>query len=91
MLKITIYSLGVVLMLTTPDDPYQSLYKLRHRKSKFSNVMYGRYKLVGSTVMAIVKKLNNEPSTSPASNFYRCRRPRQANVQEMQDQTFHVV
>lgn len=82
---------GVVLMLTTPDDPYQSLYKLRHRKSKFPNVMYGRYKLVGSTVIAMVRKSTTESVNSPATNFYRFRRQRQANnMQEMQDQTFHL-
>lgn len=81
---------GIVLMLTTPDDPYQSLYKLRHRKSKFQNVMYGRYKLIGSTVMAVVRKQTNDHTASPASNFYRYRRQRQANVQELTDQTFHL-
>lgn len=82
---------GTVLMLTTPDDPYQSLYKLRHRKSKFQSVMYGRYKLIGSTVVAVVRKPSSEQHTaSPASNFYRHRRQRQANIQELQDQTFNL-
>lgn len=79
-------------MLTTPDDPYQSLYKLRHRKSKFQNILYGRFKLVGSTVIAMVKKLNSESAASSASNCNRYRRIRQVNnVQEMQEQTFHLV
>ncbi|GIY64396.1 f-box only protein 9 [Caerostris extrusa] len=39
---------GTVLMLTTPDDPYQSILKLRHKKAKDSNVLSGRFKLVGT-------------------------------------------
>lgn len=86
------FYLGTVLMLTTPEDPYQSLYKLRHRKSKFQNIMYGRFKLVGSTVIAVVKKLNSESAASSALNCNRYRRIRQVNnVQEMQEQTFHLV
>lgn len=72
-------------MFTTPDDPYQTLYKLRDKKSKHPNVMNGRYKIVGSTVMAIIKKPKSQ------SNYYRFRRPRQANVLENQDETFHLV
>ncbi|XP_015908106.1 F-box only protein 9 [Parasteatoda tepidariorum] len=79
---------GVVLMLTTPDDPYQSVYKLRLQKHKHINVMSGRYKLVGNTIMAVVKKPKVEISTS--SNYYHHRRQRQANLQEAKEQTFHM-
>ncbi|XP_054723995.1 F-box only protein 9-like [Uloborus diversus] len=80
---------GVILMLTTPDDPYQSLYKLRQQKSKYPNVMYGRYKLVGSTVMAVVKKPKSDTGSAQIPN-YRYRRQRQANISETEDQTFHL-
>ncbi|GIY87434.1 f-box only protein 9 [Caerostris darwini] len=81
---------GTVLMLTTPDDPYQSILKLRHKKAKDSNVLSGRFKLVGSTVMAVVKKTKSEIAP-PVSNYYsRIRRQRQVNLQDIHDQTFHL-
>ncbi|KAG8199518.1 hypothetical protein JTE90_009364 [Oedothorax gibbosus] len=80
---------GTVLMFTTPDDPYQSIYKLRDKKCKQPNVMSGRYKLVGSTVMAIMKKPKSDLASSQ-SNYNRYRRQRQANVLENQDETFHL-
>ncbi|KFM77520.1 F-box only protein 9, partial [Stegodyphus mimosarum] len=75
-------------MMTTPDDPYQSLPKLRYRKSKHQNVMCGRYKLVGSTVMAVVKRSKVESTAPPPSNYYRFRR--QKIPKETDDQTFHL-
>lgn len=81
---------GVVLMLTTPDDPYQSIYKLRYKKSKDPNVLSGRFKLVGNTVMAVVKKSKSEIAPAPTNYYNRIRRQRQANIPEVQDQTFHL-
>ncbi|KAF8767600.1 F-box only protein 9-like [Argiope bruennichi] len=81
---------GTVLMLTTPDDPYQSIYKLRHKTVKDPNVHIGRFKLVGSTVVAAVKKSKSE-TVAQSTNFYnRYRRHRQANLSEVQDQTYHL-
>ncbi|GFU12923.1 f-box only protein 9 [Trichonephila clavipes] len=81
---------GVVLMLTTPDDPYQSIYKVRQKKSKDPNVMSGRFKLVGNTVMAVVKKPKSEIAPAPMNYYNRTRRQRQANIPEVQDHTFHL-
>lgn len=47
---------GVVLMLTTPDDPYQSLSKLKQRRSRHPTVMSGHYRLIGSMVTVILKR-----------------------------------
>lgn len=82
---------GFVLMLTTPDDPYQSLAKLRHRKIKYQNVLCGHYKLVGSAVLAVLKKAKSETAMpSTLNSYYRYRWQRALNQQEAFEQIFHL-
>ncbi|CAG0885684.1 unnamed protein product [Darwinula stevensoni] len=52
---------GAVLMLTTPDDPLQSLPNLRSRKAR-PPVLVGRYKLVGGNRLVVVLQRKEEPT-----------------------------
>ncbi|KAH9380895.1 hypothetical protein HPB48_008444 [Haemaphysalis longicornis] len=43
-------------MLTTPDNPYASLGKLRHRRPAYASVLSGNFWLEGTRVKAVLKK-----------------------------------
>ncbi|XP_037520435.1 F-box only protein 9 isoform X3 [Rhipicephalus sanguineus] len=74
---------GVVLMLTTPDNPYVSLGKLRSRRPAYASVLRGSFWLEGTRVKAVLKK--------PAMKTLRnagCRRGGRHNNEP--DQVFHL-
>lgn len=75
---------GIALMLTTPDDPYTSLAKLRSRNPKHSAVLVGHYQLHGSSVIATLKR-----SKRTETSFERYRDQRH-NSTDMGQQIFHV-
>ncbi len=41
---------GQVLMVTTPDDPYQTVSKLKHKNAVMQGIMHGYYRMVSDTV-----------------------------------------
>ena len=43
-------------MLTTADDPHQSLPLLRYRNPKNSNVLVGHYRINGQTISIVLKR-----------------------------------
>ncbi|XP_067118657.1 F-box only protein 9 [Centruroides vittatus] len=78
---------GRVLMLTTPDDPYQSLSKLKYRKPRHPAVLSGHYRLVDNSVTAILKRFKPDITVTNGGN-YRYRRQRA--VPQEAEQTFHL-
>lgn len=78
---------GIVLMMTTPEEPVLSLSKLRHRSAKHQAILSGHYRLHGDTVSAILKR--TKISDGPISTL-RARRVRQIQSQDLGEQTFHV-
>ncbi|KAH9492604.1 F-box only protein 9 [Bulinus truncatus] len=69
---------GVVLMLVSPEDPLQSLPKLKIRNSKTQGMLKGVYKLIDHKVTCILKRV----VTETVSNRYR--RHRQVFTNEME-------
>lgn len=74
---------GVVLMLTTPDNPYVSLGKLRSRRPAYASVLRGSFWLEGTRVKAVLKK----PPVKILRNS-GCRRGGRHSVEP--DQVFHL-
>ena len=50
---------GIILMLVTPDNLYQSLPKLQSQKPIHSNVIKGQYIIRGSVIYAVLKSKSN--------------------------------
>ncbi|XP_023948294.1 F-box only protein 9 [Bicyclus anynana] len=78
---------GSVLMWTTADEPAACVGHLRHRETKNSlGIMSGHYRLVGDTVVILIKKACSEKT--PASNTrFRARRK---EASEQHDQLFQL-
>ncbi|RWS31456.1 F-box only protein 9-like protein [Leptotrombidium deliense] len=76
---------GVMLMLNTPDNPYQSLAKLRWRKAR-SPVLVGNYRVSGAIVTAVLKRSHR--FTDSSSSHYK-----RSNLKNIQysEQEFHIV
>ncbi|XP_076361331.1 F-box only protein 9 isoform X1 [Tachypleus tridentatus] len=79
---------GLVFMLTTPDDPYQSLAKLRHRKVRHTTVLTGHYRLLGSFVSIVAKRPKVELPVG--SNYFRYRRNKQNLSHDPGEQQYHL-
>ncbi|XP_077487937.1 F-box only protein 9 isoform X1 [Amblyomma americanum] len=76
---------GVVLMLTTPDNPYISLGKLRSRRPAYTSVLSGSFWLEGTRVKAVLKK----PAVkTPRNTAYR--RGGRHSVEPQPEQVFHL-
>ena len=75
-------------MLTTPDDPVSSLGQLRYRAPKNSAVLSGHYRLIDDHVVIVLRR-QDTTSTKTVNNRYRGRR--RENLQELGEQTFHMV
>lgn len=74
---------GVVLMLTTPDNPYVSLGKLRSRRPAYTSVLRGSFWLEATRVKAVLKK--------PAAKTLRGTGHRRGSRHSVeQDQVFHL-
>ncbi|KAJ9584370.1 hypothetical protein L9F63_021281, partial [Diploptera punctata] len=78
---------GLVLMLTTPDDPLSSLGQLRYRIPKNTAVLSGHYRLVDDRVVLVLRR-QDTTSTKTVNNRYRGRR--RETLQELGEQTFHL-
>lgn len=78
---------GVVLMLTTPDDPNASLSKLRHRHPKHTAVLVGRYRLHCCSVVAMLKRMK---LPEPMNHYQRYKCHRQNQIYDPGEQTFHI-
>ena len=79
---------GLVLMLTTPDDPVSSLGHLRFRTPKNSAVLSGHYRLHEDHVVLVLRRQDSALKMT-VNNRYRGRR--REGAQDLSEQTFHLV
>lgn len=77
---------GVVLMLTTPDNPYASLGKLRHRRPAYASVLSGNFWLEGTRVKAVLKK----PTVKAPPRNTGYRRGTRHSAEPQPVQVFHL-
>ncbi|XP_064488633.1 F-box only protein 9-like [Ornithodoros turicata] len=76
---------GKVLMLTTADNPYLALGKLRSRRQVHSSVLVGRFHLDGNHLQAVLQRVKSHTGVKAPY-----RRLRQHPVEPEAEQTFHV-
>ncbi|XP_029841796.3 F-box only protein 9 isoform X2 [Ixodes scapularis] len=82
---------GAVLMLTTPDNPYLSLGKLRSRRPLYSSVLTGKFWLEGTKLRAVLKKAASAKGTGRSANSsHRRSRPLVLDQQPHPEQVFHM-
>ncbi|XP_063244139.1 F-box only protein 9 isoform X2 [Bacillus rossius redtenbacheri] len=74
---------GLVLMLTTPDEPATSLQQLRYRMPRNPTVLSGHYRLHDDCVVIALQRQNLS-----GNNRYRARRREAAP--ELAEQTFNI-
>jgi F-box protein 9 len=79
---------GLVLMLTTPDDPLSSLGQLRFRTPKNPTVLSGHYRLHEDHVVLVLRRQDSALKMA-VNNRYRGRR--REGAQDLGEQTFHLV
>ncbi|KAF9410315.1 hypothetical protein HW555_010563 [Spodoptera exigua] len=80
---------GTVLMWTTPDEPQSCVSHLKNRQFKHGlGIMPGHYRVVGEKVVIVVKRVNQEKKPVAASNTRF--RSRHKEIEQQQEQTFHV-
>jgi F-box protein 9 len=79
---------GLVLMLTTPDDPLSSLGQLRYRIPKNPAVLSGHYRLLEDRVVLVLHRQESAAKMA-VNNRYRGRR--REGTQDLGEQTFHLV
>nr|CAD7573265.1 unnamed protein product [Timema californicum] len=79
---------GVVLMLTTPDDPMTSLAHLRQRTPRNPAVLTGHYRLHEDRVIMVLKKHGTQGKIS-GNNRYRARHNR-ATSSDLEEQNYHL-
>src|SRR6185437_441077 len=72
-------------MLTTADDPHQSLPSLRHRKPKNSNVWSGHYRINGQTISIVIKRDYISDGSQTARKYKHKNRD-----QSVSTQTFNI-
>ncbi|KAK2160210.1 hypothetical protein LSH36_138g09025 [Paralvinella palmiformis] len=75
-----------LLMLTSPDNPYTALPKLRHRSTKCQGILHGYYKVCGDQITAVLKR-RHIIEHNPYQYRYKIRRQNHNNDNE---QNFHV-
>ncbi|GLH13821.1 F-box only protein 9-like [Gryllus bimaculatus] len=78
---------GVVLMLTTPDDPTSCVGYLKYRTNRNPSILQGHYRLQDRRVVIVLKR-QDSASKSLLNNRYRHRR--RDSIQDLGEQTFHV-
>ncbi|BFZ21038.1 hypothetical protein BsWGS_24077 [Bradybaena similaris] len=76
---------GQVLMLVSPEDPIQSLPKLRYRSSKTAGILRGGYRMSDFKVTCVLKRIKSEPA-----NNNRYKRHRQAANQNEVEMSYSV-
>lgn len=79
---------GVVLMLTTSDDPSVSLRELKYRRPRNSTVLRGHYRLHEDRVSILLKRETDK--TNAANNRVRSNKRKDAVWSEPSEQTFHL-
>lgn len=80
---------GLVLMLTTPEDPPVSLKELKHRNPRNSTVLRGHYRLHDDHVTIVLKR-DPEKGSSTNNKIRNQKRRDNALWTEPSEQTFHL-
>ncbi|KAJ2947290.1 hypothetical protein O0L34_g17006 [Tuta absoluta] len=81
---------GVVLMMTTAEEPGNCVAHLKHRGPRpHLGILSGHYRLVGDKVVIVIKKTNGEKKPAQASNT-RFRSRRREPLEQQYEQTFHM-
>lgn len=78
---------GLVLMMTTSEEPAQSVGLLRYRTAKSTSVLSGHYRQKHDRVTVVVQR--QEPP--PKNPIYRRNKRRGENLFESPQQVFHLV
>ncbi|XP_077990409.1 F-box only protein 9-like [Glandiceps talaboti] len=77
---------GELQMVTSPDDPYMIISKLKTKCSKISGIMHGHYRMVGDKVFAVFQKFDYNMYDRSVRRYRRNRN----NTVSDTEQTFHV-
>lgn len=80
---------GLVLMLTSSDEPSVSLRELNHRHPRNSTVLRGHYRLHEDRLTMLLKRESDKSSAT--NNRVRNQKRKDALWTEPSDQTFHLV
>ncbi|KAI5630946.1 F-box only protein 9 [Phthorimaea operculella] len=81
---------GVVLMMTTAEEPANCVAHLKHRGPRpHLGILSGHYRLVGDKVVIVIKKTNGEKKPAQSSNT-RFRSRRKEPLEQQHEQTFHM-
>ncbi|KAK3588589.1 hypothetical protein CHS0354_001914 [Potamilus streckersoni] len=75
---------GIVLMMTSPDDPQLTVPKLKYRTSRSQGLLQGLYRLSENRVTAVLKQVKTNETSG-----YRYKRNRNQNQNES-DLSYHV-
>ncbi|CAG2211622.1 FBXO9 [Mytilus edulis] len=79
---------GVMLMISSSEDPYTTLSKLRSQSTREQGLLIGRYRFNGDRITSVLKRVKTKDSTL---NYYpRKRQPRQQIDPNEMEQTFQV-
>lgn len=74
-------------MLTTPEEPIQSLAQLKYRNLKNPSVLQGHYRLKDDRLTIVVHR----QESSKSNQFIKKNRRRETIYDMKNEQTFHLV
>lgn len=77
---------GLVLMLTTPDEPAQCVGLMKQRTIKNQSVLEGHYRLKDDRIIIVVQRLEQQNNS-----LYNRRHARRDRANDKIEQTFHLV
>jgi len=80
---------GVILMMTTPDDPPAALTRLSQRSPRHSAVLVGQYCLRSRSVIAVLRRPPSNDNSSVYQRFFNKRHRHHCNEDDG-EQTFHI-
>ena len=78
---------GVMLMMSSSEDPFTTLSKLRSRNSREQGLLKGVYRFNGERITAVLKRVKTKDSS--LSYYKRRRNPRQVDPNDM-EQTYQL-
>lgn len=79
---------GTILMMSSSEDPFSTLSKLRSRQSKEQGLLRGRYRMAGDRISAVLKRVKTKDSS--VSYYRRKRHPRQQVDPNDMEQTYQM-
>lgn len=85
---IRVFPDGVIMMLTSPEQPKDVVSKLRWKSASVEGILKGHYRLVDNILSGVLQR--EKPKDSEGSYQRFKRRNRNNNVSGVKEQTFHV-